>query len=230
MGVEYTETEVIEVNDYEKMLEKMRTLSDGNLKEIVMVSFEDYTNVALDAARAVLEERGITESIQEQTQASTNGELKLDTLLDCFKAVDYQLVENKLLKLFKETDQNLEHYRSIFKELLFMKPVVNEPILLFMAQITDDLRTGYPFDVFGVEEGQEGYFGLEMFSWPEWLGFKIIDQSKGLIINLGLDEFVALCLRKMTTLGFTEAEIEARIHEIESLGDELFQGEETLEV
>ncbi len=230
MGVEYTETEVIEVNDYEKMLEKMRTLSDSNLKEIVMVSFEDYTNVALDAARAVLEERGITESIQEQTQASTNGELKLDTLLDCFKAVDYQLVENKLLKLFKETDQNLEHYRSIFKELFFMKPVVNEPILLFMAQITDDLRTGYPFDVFGVEEGQEGYFGLEMFSWPEWLGFKIVDQSKGLIINLGLDEFVALCLRKMTTLGFTEAEIEARIHEIESLGDELFQGEETLEV
>lgn len=214
------------MNDYEKMLEKMRTLSDSNLKEIVMVSFEDYTDIALDAAKAVLEERGIADSIQEQVQSAGSGDIKLDTFFDCMKAVDYQLVENKMLKLFKETDQNIENYRRIFKELLFMKPVVNEPVLLFMAQITDDVRRGYPFDVFGVEEGEEGYFGLEMFSWPEWLGFKIADQSKSLIINLGLDEFVTLCLKKMTTFGFTEAEIEVRIQEIQSLGEELFTGEE----
>lgn len=214
------------MNDYEKMIEKMRTLSDSNLKEIVMVSFEDYTDVALDAAKAVLEERGIADSIQEQVQSGANGDITLDTFGDCIKAVDYQLVENKMHKLFKETDQNMENFRRIYKELLFMKPVVNEPVLLFMAQITDDVRRGYPFDVFGVEEGQEGYFGLEMFSWPEWLGFKIADQSKGLIINLGLDEFVSLCLRKMTTFGYTESEIEEKILEIQSLGDELFMGEE----
>lgn len=214
------------MNDYEKMLEKMRTLSDENLKEIIMVSFEDYTDIALDAAKAVLEERGITDSIHEQIQSENNGNIQLNTFLDCIKAVDYQLVENKMLKLFKETDQNIENYRRIYKELLFMKPVVNEPVLLFMAQITDDVRRGYPFDVFGVEEGVEGYFGLEMFSWAEWLGFKIADQSKGLIINLGLDEFVALCLRKMTTFGYTEAEIEEKIQEIQSLGDELFMDEE----
>lgn len=214
------------MSDYEKMLEKMRTLSDDNLKEIVMVSFEDYTDIALEAARTVLEERGINDSIHEQIQAENGGNIQLDTFLDCIKAVDYQLVENKLLKLFKETDQNIEHFRRIYKQLLFMKPVVNEPVLLFMAQITDDIRRGYPFDVFGVEEGVEGYFGLEMFSWSEWLGFKIADQSKGLIINLGLDEFVTLCLRKMTTFGYTEAEIEEKIQEIQSLGDELFQDED----
>lgn len=217
------------MSDYEKMIEKMRSLSDENLKEIVMVSFEDYTDIALDAAKAVLEERGIADSIQEQIQSDASGSLQLDTFLDCIKAVDYQLVENKMLKLFKETDQNIQSYRNIYKELLFMKPVVNEPVLLFIAQITDDLRRGYPFDVFGVEEGVEGYFGLEMFSWPEWLGFKIADQSKALIINLGLDEFVSLCLRKMTTFGYTEAEIEEKIQEIQSLGDELFLDEEVEE-
>ncbi len=212
------------MNDYEKMLEKMRALSDEVLKEIVMVSFDDYTDIALEAAKAVLDERGIAESVAEQRSAVSDiSETDLMTLKDCLKAVDYPMVEDKLIHFFKESERHADDYRRVFSELLLMTPTQEEPVMLFLAQIKEDVSMGYPFDVFGTEVGQEGYFGLEMFKWSDWLGLKIYEGSKGLIMNLGLDEFVALCLKKMTSFGFTEAEIEEKINELGSFEDELFE-------
>lgn len=209
------------MSDYEKILEKMRSLSDEALKEIVLVSFEDYTDYALEAAKEVLAERGISAQLDAPAQTS-DGDLKLESFKDCILSVDYALVEKKLQGLFKEPDRNLERYRQIFLDLKLMKAVSEEPIYLFIAQIREDLSLGYPFDVFGMEPGQEGYFGLEMFSWSEWLGLKIFDKSKNLILNLGLDEFVALCLKKMTTFGFTEGEIEEKIRELDHFDEDFF--------
>lgn len=216
------------MSDYEKMLEKMRTLSDEVLKEIVLVSFADYTDVALEAARAVLDERGINESVAEQRNTSSEvSDTDLMTLKDCLMAVDYPRIEEKLIHFFKEPERLADDYRRVYSELMLMKPTQEEPIMLFVAQIHEDLRRGYPFDVFGIEAGQEdGYFGLEMFKWSDWLGLKIYEGSKGLILNLGLDEFVALCLKKMTTFGFTEAEIEQKISELDTFDDALFEEEE----
>lgn len=210
------------MSDYEKMLEKMRDLSDEQLKEIVLITFEDYTDFAIEAAKAVLEERGVTESVTEQKQNLNSPDFDFETFGDCIKLVDYQMIENKLMGLFKEPDRNLELFKQIYTDLRLMKPVSDDSTVLFIAQIKEDFRQGYLFDVFGMEEGQEGYFGLEMFSWSEWLGLKIFEKSKALILKIGLDEFVALCLKKMTTYGFTEGEIEEKIQEFESFGDELY--------
>jgi hypothetical protein len=217
------------MNDYEKMLEKMRALSDDVLKEIVLVSFADYTDPALEAARAVLDERGITESVAEQRSSLEVTEEDLVTFNDCLKAVDYPMVEAKLLNLFKEPERSMDAYRKVYSDLMLMPPTQDEPVLLLLAQVKEDLRLGYPFDVLGIEAGQEGYFGLEMFKWSDWLGLKLYEGSKGLIFNLGLDEFVAICLRKMTTFGFTEAEIEQKINEIESFEDGFFEETEGTE-
>lgn len=212
------------MSDYEKFLDRMRTLSNEQLQEILAITFEDYTDVALEAAKAVLEERGI--QTQVTLESGEFKDLNFKTFKDCIGLVDYAGVEEKLHSLFNEPDKHLLRYKEIYTQLRLMKPVENPDIKLFVAQIRDDIRQGYPFDVFGIEKGVEEYFGLEMFPWHEWLGFEIYEKTRAFVLNLGLEEFVAICLRKMTSLGMSEEEIEKRIEEMQSAGYDFFEGED----
>lgn len=216
------------LSEYEKFYKKMTELSDDQLHEILTIHFEDYTEVALEAAKAALEARGIQVSAKEG-KSTVNLE-KLNTFNDCIQMVDYQGVELKLGKLFKESDKSLAAYKSVYTKLKRMKPTKFTGIYIFVAQIREDIRAGYPFDVFGVESGSNEHFGLEMFQWNEFLSFKIFEKSKGFIENLGLEEFVAICLKKMTSLGMTEEEIEQRIAELQDFEGELFNGSDKIEV
>lgn len=210
------------MKEYEKLLERMRGLKTEQLNEIISISFEDYTDLALDAAKAVLEERGVKRQLDVETSNVNMTDIK--TFKHCIEAVDYKGVELKLKTTFHEPDKNIVKYRDIYTKLKLMKPAKSK-VKIFVAQIRDDIRAGYPFEVFGVEPGTKEHFGLEMFPWNEWLSFEIHEKSKGFILNLGLEEFVAITLRKMTSLGFTEAEIEKRIDEMQSFGDDLFGGD-----
>lgn len=216
------------MNDYEKFLEKMRALSDEKLRDIISVSFEDYTDIALEAARAVLEERGINFQIHEAMQHPKNVEvIQVKTFKDCLEAVDIQGVLNKIQKLFNEPDRQIEAYKQIFLDLKELKVQKNsQNIVLFVAQIREDVRAGYLFDVFGIEKGSEEYFGLEMFAWSEWLGFEVYEKTKDFILNFGMDEFVAICMKKMTSLGMSEAEVEQRVSEMADLGEDFFSQSE----
>ncbi len=217
------------MTDYEKFLEKMRELSDEKLKEVVSVTFEDYTDVALEAARAVLEERGIQLQIHEAMAQGDQREIvQVRTFKECLDVVDVQGTLDKIQKLFNETDDQKDAYKRVLLSLKSLKVTPNtQNIVLFVAQIREDVRAGYLFDVFGVEKGQEEYFGLEMFTWSEWLGFEIYDKTKAFILNFGMDEFVAVCLKKMTSLGMTEEEIAQRISEMEALGDDFFNQDDS---
>lgn len=217
------------MSEYEKFYQKMSELSDERLHEIVSVSFEDYTDVALEAARAVMEERGIQLSLEEES-TTPEGILEMNTFSDCVRLADQNGVLLKLSKLFKESDESLEAFKGVLFKLKKMTPAPAEGIEIFVAQIREDVRAGYLFDVFGIESGSEEHFGLEMFPWNEWLSFKIFEKSKGFILKLGLDEFIAICLKKMTSLGMTEEEIEMRISELQEFEDELFQSDDKIEV
>ncbi len=90
-----------------------------------------------------------------------------------------------------------------------MKPLASEEtVYAFIGQTSDNFASRYPFDIFGVEEGSEEFFGLELYPWNEWLAFKIIDRTKEFIERAGIDEFIAICLHKMTAFGFSEDEIQ----------------------
>lgn len=217
------------MKEFDKFYKKMSELSDEKLHEIIAISFEDYTDAALDAARAVLEERGIKVALQGEAKPTVNLD-QLTSFNDCIQAVDYAGVEIKLGKLFKESDKSLAAYKSMYSKLMRMKPAKFGGVYIFVAQIREDIRAGYPFDVFGVEKGSTEHFGLEMFPWNEWLSFKIYEKSKGFILNLGLEEFVAICLKKMTSLGMTEEEIEERIAELQDFEGELFNSSDKIEV
>lgn len=211
------------MKEYDKLLERMRALKTEQLNEIVSISFEDYTDLALEAARAVLEERGVKRQLDGSGMSANQMDFK--TFKQCIELVDYKGVELKLKTVFHEPDKNIAKYRDIYQKLKLMKPAKSK-VKIFVAQIREDIRAGYPFEVFGVEPGTKEHFGLEMFPWNEWLAFEIHEKSKGFILNLGLEEFMAIALKKMTSLGFTEAEIERRIEEMQSFGDDLFGGDD----
>ncbi|SCZ77703.1 DUF6557 family protein [Acidaminobacter hydrogenoformans] len=217
-------------------MDRMEKLTDEQLREVILIQYEDYTQEALEAAKAVAEARGILSAGKCQEDASDSGEAAADfgvpeTFLGCLKAVDFKSVEKKLYGTFKEPDRVVEQLRVVYQNLLTMEPeALDPPVFMFLAQLTSEYVGRYPFDVFGIEEGTDEPFGLEIMPWKEWLGLKVYEKTRGFVEKLGLDEFVALCLRKMTVLGYTEEEIEAKVAEMTQYDFEFDEDEDEAQV
>ena len=201
------------MSEYEKLLERMQAMTDEALQQMVYVEFDDYTDVAIEAAREVIRERGIEKSMIEQKTHDDQLEA-LVTFQDYLAVADIKVIESKLYTLFKESEENVNKLVKVYNSLLVTKGSGNTEVFLFLAQTKEDFSGGYPFDVFGLEAGEEEYFGLEMYAWEDWVSLIVFEKSKDFIFKLGIDEFVTLCLRKMTTYGYTESEVETKISEI----------------
>jgi hypothetical protein len=65
-----------------------------------------------------------------------------------------------------------------------------------------------------------------MMPWNEWLGLKVHDKTRRFVERLGAEEFVALALRKMTVLGYTEEDIEDKITILNESGFEFDMDED----
>lgn len=203
-------------------MERMERLTDDQLKDVIWIQYEEYTEEALEAAKAVAKARGLVSDEAKAGNIQSEGEdqqtLKFNvpqTFGECLKAVDFKKVEQKLTGTFKEPDKAVEALRKVYQTLMTMAPQTTEPqTYLFVAQLTNEYVGKYPFDVFGVEEGSDEPFGLEIMPWNEWLGLTVYEKTRGFVERLGLEEFVALCLRKMTVLGYTETEIEAKVADL----------------
>lgn len=202
-------------------MERMERLTDDQLRDVIWIQYEDYTEEALEAAKVVAKARGlVSESAQVEKPQSEDvqspSEFKVpQTFAECMMAVDFKKVEQKLCGTFKEPDKTVEALRKVYQTLMTMAPQTTEPrTYLFVAQLTNEYVGKYPFDVFGVEEGSDEPFGLEIMPWNEWLGLTVYEKTRGFVERLGLEEFVALCLRKMTVLGYTETEIEAKVADL----------------
>jgi len=210
-------------------LERMEKMTDDQLREVIWIQYMDYTEEALEAAKIVAAERGIfSEKETEEAASDLTSDFQIpETFQGCIKTVDFKAVEKKLYGTFKEPDKVVEQLRIVYQELMAMEPeVVEPPVYLFLAQLTNEYVGRYPFDVFGIEEGTDEPFGLEIMPWKEWLGLKVYEKTRSFVERLGLDEFVALCLRKMTVLGFTEEEIEAKVAEMSDYDFEMDEDED----
>jgi len=198
-------------------LARMEKMTDDQLREVIWIQYADYTEEALEAAKAVAAERGIfSESETEEAETDLTSAYQVpETFQACIKAIDFRAVEKKLYGTFKEPDKAVDQLRQVYQHLMTLEPeAVEPPVYLFLAQLTSEYVGRYPFDVFGIEEGTDEPFGLEIMPWKEWLGLKVYEKTRSFVERLGLDEFVALCLRKMTVLGYTEEEIEAKVAEM----------------
>lgn len=198
-------------------IERMEKMTDDQLREVIWIQYADYTDEALEAAKTVATARGLfSESGSEEPASETTEAYQVpETFQACIKAVDFKAVEKKLYSTFKEPDKVVDQLRTVYQNLMTMEPEAAEPpVYLFLAQLTNEYVGRYPFDVFGIEEGTDEPFGLEIMPWKEWMGLKVYEKTRSFVERLGLDEFVALCLRKMTVLGYTEEEIELKVAEM----------------
>lgn len=210
-------------------LARMEKMTDDQLREVIWIQYADYTEEALEAAKAVAAERGIfSESEAEEAVTDSMSEYQVpETFQACIKAIDFRAVEKKLYGTFKEPDKAVDQLRLVYQHLMTLEPeTVEPPVYLFLAQLTSEYVGRYPFDVFGIEEGTDEPFGLEIMPWKEWLGLKVYEKTRSFVERLGLDEFVALCLRKMTVLGYTEEEIEAKVAEMSDFDFNLDEDED----
>jgi hypothetical protein len=226
---------LMEQNPFTARMEKM---TDDQLKEVIWIQAEDYTEEALQAAKWIAEKRGITmggietksfsqlEEVEDEEEQAPSQNTPT-TFEGYLKAIDFRQVEKKLFGTFKESDRNVEKLRDVYQRLLSLNPVVEEPpVYLFLAKLTEEYDGRYPFDLFGIEEDSTEPFGLEMMPWNEWLGLKVHDKTRRFVERLGAEEFVALALRKMTVLGYTEEDIEDKITILNESGFEFDMDED----
>ncbi|GEM_PF-3440778 len=210
-------------------LARMEKMTDDQLREVIWIQYEDYTEEALEAAKAVAAERGIfSEAGSEEAASETKSEYQIpETFQACLKSIEFKAIEKKLYGTFKEPDKVVDQLRQVYQHLMTLEPETSEPpVYMFLAQLTNEYVGRYPFDVFGIEEGTDEPFGLEIMPWKEWLGLKVYEKTRNFVERLGLDEFVALCLRKMTVLGYTEEEIETKVAEMSDYEFEMEEDED----
>lgn len=186
--------------------ENFELLSDLELRDVVTIKAEEYTEEALKIANEVLNARGLSD-LKEKPLVKND---KLEIVHDCLASTDFEVIREKLGKLFLENEENLDQYKVVYTDLLKMTPVDGEEVVYtFIGQTSENFAYRYPFDVFGVEASSEEFFGLELYPWNEWLSFKLLDKTKEFIEKAGVDEFIAICLHKMTAFGFSEEEIQS---------------------
>lgn len=185
--------------------ENFEALSDLELRDVVTIKADEYTQEALLIANEVLLARGLSDLKEKPLIANK----ELEIVHDCLARSNFKVIKEKLSKLFLENEENLEQYEIIYTNLLKTDPVEGEEIVYtFIGQTNENYAYRYPFDIFGIEASSEDYFGLEIYPWNEWLSFKLLDKTKEFIEQAGVDEFIAICLHKMTAFGFSEEEIQ----------------------
>ncbi|MGB3368047.1 MAG: DUF6557 family protein [Acidaminobacteraceae bacterium] len=185
--------------------EHFEMLSDLDLRDVVTIKADEYTPDAILIANEVLISRGLSDL--KEKPLDKNKEIEI--VHDCLATTDFEIIREKLGKLFLENEENLDQYKSLYTDLLKMTPVEGEEVIYaFIGQTSENFAHRYPFDVFGIEDSSEEYFGLELYPWNEWLSFKINDKTKDFIAKAGVNEFMAICLHKMAAFGFSEEEIQ----------------------
>lgn len=110
-----------------------------------------------------------------------------------------------------------EVYSKVFKELRSLNGYENQSsTILVVAKVEDCFNPGkFVFDVFGLDEGDENHYAIEMTSWHELINFYVLQKS---IELYGAAEVVAHILFKITFFGYSADVVDNRVaKEIEIL-------------
>jgi hypothetical protein len=131
---------------------------------------------------------------------------------ELINSVSYDYVWMVLVKEYKLEDDAYEAYKSVLEELKIIKPkTCNPPITVVVAKTEDCFEADeFIFDVFGIIQGDENHYALEMTSWCEWLNFNVLSKS---IEVYGAADVVAHALYEMTFFGYSSKTVEEKLEE-----------------
>ncbi len=76
--------------------EKFKGLSDLELRDIVTIKSDEYTEDAIKVAHEILESRGLGDF----TESSVEDNTEISIIYDCLIKTDFEIIREKLSKLF----------------------------------------------------------------------------------------------------------------------------------
>lgn len=132
------------------------------------------------------------------------------TFKELINSVNYDDVWTVIDKEYENKDGAYEAYKRVFEELKSLLPKACEPpITLVVAKVEDYFEAGtFIFDVFGIQNGDESHYALEMTPWNEWLSFKVLDKC---VEAYGMADVVAHVLYEMTFFGYSANAVDDRV-------------------
>lgn len=148
---------------------------------------------------------------------------------DLITQTKWENVKRKLLKLYPDEHKNLDGYRDVWYQLVYiLKPEIfkdlNEKnIEILICEKVDDLFNDYEniyYDVVGWDGNQR--WAIEFLPWEEWLGMKI---NKETLKKFSYEEIAVHCIWEMTYCGFDQQQIKNKIDELKRRVEEVENGE-----
>lgn len=149
------------------------------------------------------------------------------TFKELIHGLNYDDIWRVLAQEYSLEEGAYETYKRVFEDLKTLEPdPYDSKTTLVVAKVEDCFEAGsFIFDIFGLEEGDESHYALEMTSWSEWLNFKVLDKS---IELYGAAAVVAHAIYEMTFFGYSSESVDERVqhekHILEERYDEVQNG------
>ncbi|WP_053957611.1 DUF6557 family protein [Inediibacterium massiliense] len=177
--------------DIERIKEKMSTLNDDKLRNIVFIEYGDYEEEVIEIAKNELVGR-YGKNIWEAKNTT------LKYVIDC---IEYEDLEKAIIELYPNIQESINNYYIIFDRLLTIIPKQQDKIRIFIdvdddTVFCEDIKTGEKIIV-------------KYCEWDEWLGFYINNRQ---LQQLGKEKYMAYCLIEMTSVGMNENTIKTNFN------------------
>lgn len=185
--------------------EDLTLLKDDELRKIVYLESSDYEQNAIDRAKNELFNRECG-----RIWGSNNIIFR-----DLFKYSNNDDVISSFLSLFPEENDKINEYHRLLDDLVIeTKNPKDEPdsdIYIFI----DDQNQSFSnknWNVFGKQHSTNEIICLDYIYKKEWLNFRVLKEQ---LQRLGIERYIAYCLREMTAVGFSDEEIDGKFYSVE---------------
>ncbi len=185
--------------------EDLSVLKDDELRKIVYVENVEYEQEAINRAKKELFSR----------ESGHLWESDSIILRDLIRYADYDEIKYCFLKLFPEEIDTIDEYVNIIELLINTAANMGDMTSNSISIIIDDQSRTFAnknWNVYGKEDNSSENICLDYFYKTEWLNFNVIKEQ---LQKLGIETYIAYCVRAMTAIGFSDEEVEDTFNSLE---------------
>lgn len=182
------------MNKY-NLIERFKLLNEDELRKIVYVDFQEYEPHAVIAAKEELFNR----------ESGYTWESNDICLKDLIQVSDLNTVLEKLTILFPNEKINKRQYIDVLTYLRKCDSSVTDNMKIMINESKEDRINSW--SAYGVEIGSGEKISLDFYPWGNWLSLRVENKQ---LQQLGIEVYIAYCMKAMTRMGFNENEIEEK--------------------
>lgn len=200
----------------EYIKDRLLSLKDDELRKIVYVDKNDYEKEYIEFAKEELLSR-YQDNIYEDDKLIFKKLLQNVTMED---------IETRFLELYPKEEYAISSYRKVLEKLNNIEIRESENTIISIEDLNyEHCGDLLAMDVCGIDVNTGEKFEIKYCLWKDWLSFL---TKKEQLREVGIIDFVILCLREMTFVSFDEDEIQKKFEEIVSISKEFDNAEELL--